>query len=182
MRSDTILARAEFDSRLPKYFMLQSVVLLAFTFFGILLIPLWLLFGRSVHQRQYEALSAELTERSLNIRRGYLFKVQQNIPLDKITDLAVNEGPVLRVFGLCSLRVETAGGGSGSTMGQGSLIGVVDAIGFRDKVLEQRDRASGVVSAPVAPLPASGSAASGQEVLEEIRDTLHKIEGHLAQK
>ena len=143
---------------------------------------LWLLFGRSVHRRQYEALSAELTERSLNIHRGFLFKIQKNIPLDKITDLAVNEGPILRALGLCSLQVETAGGGSGSTMGQASLPGVVDATGFRDLVLEQRDRAAGVVPAAVAQQPAVGRGGADQQVLEEIRDTLHKIEGHLAQK
>ncbi|MFT5288887.1 MAG: putative membrane protein, partial [Planctomycetota bacterium] len=135
-----ILEEAEFDTRLPKYYMLQILLTLAVCIITIPLIPVWLVLGWGIHKRQYEALACELTSRSLNIRRGIIFKVQKSIPLDKITDLAVNEGPLLRYLGLCSLQIETAGGGQGSAMGQAALSGVVDALGFRDKVLAQRDR------------------------------------------
>lgn len=171
MRKETVLASAQFDPRLPGYFMLQAVCVLLMGVLTIPLIPLWLLFGRAVHKKQYESFSCDLTERSLNLRRGFLFKVQKNIPLDKITDLAVNEGPVLRYLGLCSLKIETAGGGQGSTMGQALLPGVVDAVAFRDRVLNQRDLV--VVGAGVSGA-ADGTGDDG--VLVEIRDTLLRIE------
>lgn len=175
---DDIIARAEFDKRLPNYFMLQSLFGLLTGFITIPLIPIWFIFGKTVHQRQYDSLACELTPRSLNVRKGFLFKIQKSIPLDKITDLAVNEGPILRYLGLCSLQIETAGGGQGTDMGQASLPGVVDAIGFRDKVLAQRD---GIVfspgdSAPKALLEAQEGSESSLEVLKEIRDTLQRIE------
>jgi putative membrane protein len=175
MRNETILASAEFDKRLPTYYLLQTLFVLLVTCIGIPLLPLWAIFGRIVHKKQYDSLGCDLTERSLNIRRGFLFKVQKNIPLDKITDLAVNEGPVLRYFGLCSLTIETAGGGQGSNMGQAMLPGVVDALGFRDKVLNQRDLVSGgATAAPSAP-----KTSGNDEVLVDIRDTLQRIEKSL---
>jgi len=178
MREETILASAEFDSRLPSYYFLQTLFALAVMVFTIPLIPVWAIIGMAVHKRQYEALGCDLTERSLNIRRGFLFKVQKNIPLDKITDLAVSEGPVLRYFGLCSLKIETAGGGQGSNMGQALLPGVVEALEFRDAVLNQRD-----VVAGGAPAPVVEPAKPGEDgVLVEIRDTLQRIEKSLADR
>jgi putative membrane protein len=176
MREEEILVSAEFDPRLPTYFMLQALLVLLISLFGAPLIPIWFIFGKAIHRRQYEAMGCDLTPRSLNVRTGFLFKVQKNIPLDKITDLAVNEGPVLRYLGLCSMRIETAGGGNGSTMGQAVLPGVVDALGFRDRVLDQRD----AVARGIAPIALTDVAEDG--VLVEIRDTLKNIESHLTSR
>jgi putative membrane protein len=127
----------------------------------------------------------------LNVRRGFLLRIQQNIPLDKITDLALYEGPILRYVGLCSLRIETAGGGQASSTGQAMLPGVVDAEGFRDRVLAQRDavvldgagtsmalREAGQATPSGTPAQTLGSEA----VLVEIRDTLGRIEQRLGER
>ena len=177
MRKENIIASAEFDARLPTYFLLQVLFALLVSFVGIPLIPVWAIIGLGVHKKQYDSLGCDLTERSLNIRRGFLFKVQKNIPLDKITDLAVNEGPVLRYFGLCSLKIETAGGGQGDSMGQAALPGVVAALEFRDKVLDQRDLVTGG-----APAPAAAAAPNDDAVMIDIRDTLRRIEKSLADR
>ena len=176
MREKTVLVSAEFDQRLPTYFMLQTLLLLLLSLVGAPLMPIWFIFGKAIHRRQYESMGCDLTMRSLNVRKGFLFKVQKNIPLDKITDLAVSEGPVLRYLGLCSLRIETAGGGQGNNMGQAMLPGVVDAVGFRDRVLDQRD----AVATGVAPIASADVAEDG--VLVEIRDTLKNIESHLTSR
>lgn len=179
-----VLRAARFDPRLETYFLLQALFLLAATFIGIPLVPLWLLFGRGFHRRQYESLSCELTSRSLNVRRGVLFKVQQNIPLDKVTDLAVYEGPLLRYLGLCSMRIETAGGGQAVNTGQAFLPGVVDLEGFRVAVLEQRDAV--VFGGEEAPaLPDDGARRVGgdsAQLLREIRDSLLRIEQRLGER
>ena len=138
-------------------------------------IPIWLVVGWFVHHKQYEVLECQVTDRSVNITKGLLFKTQKNIPLDKITDLAVKEGPILRALGLCVLNIETAGGGQGSAMGEASLIGVVDALDFRDTVLEQRDKVGG--GSHLAESPPSDAA-----VLVEIRDALLRIEGRLNER
>ena len=177
---DHVLLRARFDPRLPRYYLIVSSWTILLSFIGIPLLPFWLLgLGRYVHRRQYESLESELTERTLNIRKGFLFRTQQNLPLDKLTDLAVNEGPVLRRLGLCSLRVETAGGGAGGQMGQAHLPGVIDAVAFRDAVLRQRDIVCGLVPSRRRPVEGSAAAASpaaDAATLREIRDSLGRIE------
>ena len=169
-----IVVSAEFDKRVIGYFWLQTLFLFLISFAFIPLIPIWLIVGRVFHKKQYENLSCELTERSLNFRKGVVIKVQKNIPLDKITDLAVNEGPLLRHFGLCSLMIETAGSAQGST---GHLFGVVDPLEFRDKVLAQRDMVTSNIGAQAA-----APAAANDGVLVDIRDTLQRIEKSLADR
>ena len=171
-RKEEILLRAVFDERLKTYFLLGVLPLMALSIVAIPLIPLWLLgVGQALCRRQFESIEAELTDRSLNIRKGFLIRIQKTVPLDKIPDLALHEGPILRHFGLCSLKVETAGGGSGTGMGQVSLPGVVEALAFRDAVLNQRD----LVVGGAVPVSAAASPAS-EPVLGEIRDTLQRIE------
>lgn len=180
---DQVLLRAEFDPKLETYFLLQALLVLTFTLIGVVLVPLWVLLARGLHRRQYEALSCELTTRSLNVRRGVLFKVQQNIPLDKVTDLAVYEGPLLRMLGLCSMRIETAGGGQAAASGAAFLAGMKNLDAFRERVLAQRDSiVLGDEGAPQA-LADDGvrrrAPGTADEVLVEIRDALLRIEGRL---
>ena len=177
--SPDVLLRAAFEPRLKKYFLLQSTFAMAFSVIGIPLLPFWLLgLGRAFHRRQYEALECVLTPRSLNFHKGFLIRIQKNVPLDKITDLALVEGPLLRFLGLCSLGIETAGGGPATSTAQ--LIGVVDAIAFRDAVLRQRDLVSSA-GLEVA-TPTTSMEHSSQELLSDIRDSLGRIEDLLAQQ
>lgn len=179
---DRILRRVEFDRRLKSYWLLMSSIGIAATVIGLPFLVIWLLgLGQLIHGKQFDALEAELTERSLNIRRGFLFRTQKNVPLDKITDLAVSEGPVLRALGLCSLGVETAGGGQGTTMGQAQLPGVVGAVEFRDAVLKQRDLVTAGSLGGAAPA-AAAVASSDAQTLTEIRDALGRIEVLLAER
>lgn len=173
-----ILLKAEFDKRLIMYAHLQALFGLAITIIGLPLAAIWALVGRELHQRQYDALECELTERTLNYRKGVFFRVQKSVPLDKITDLALNEGPILRHFGLCSLTVETAGGGSATATGQAVLVGMVDSTEFRNAVMRQRDLIVGGATAPATVVASPGTA--DVSVLEEIRDSLGRIEVLLA--
>ena len=174
MREEKVQLEAEFDERLPHYWLLSAIFVLAVSFIGIPIIPFWLVFGRRLHRKQYERMECELTERTLNIRRGFLFRVEKNIPLDKIQDVAMKEGPILRYLGLSALAVETAGQSAPQGAGDATLVGVVDAPAFRDAILNQRDRI-------VAAGPASGARAEppAEGLLVEIRDSLRRIEGLL---
>ena len=174
-----MLVKARFDPKLPTYWMFGTLLVLTLSFVGIPLVPVWLIFGWRVHKKQYERMECELTERSLNIRRGFLFRVEKNLPLDKIQDVAMKEGPILRHLGLSALAVETAGQSSPQGGTDATLTGVVDAPEFRDAILNQRDLVAGMLG-PVraAAAPAPGAAAE-EGVLVEIRDSLHRIEGLL---
>jgi len=179
MRDEKVLVKARFDAKLPTYWMMGTLLGLTFSFIGIPFVPIWLIFGWGVHKKQYEVMECELTERSLNIRRGFIFRVEKNIPLDKIQDVGMKEGPLLRKLGLSALAVETAGQSSAQGSSDATLTGVIDAPAFRDAILNQRDLVAGVALAPAAPVPPTAPAVAGEEVLVEIRDSLHRIEGLL---
>ncbi len=128
--------------------------------------------------RMIASWSATLTRRNLIVRKGIFNKVERTIPLEKITDLSSSQGPIMRHFGLKRLGVETAGQ-SGGTEGGAlvSLIGIVDPDGFRQKVLDQRDRVTdnerpGMMSSPAATTTAAPES-------NDVAATLHRIEAVL---
>ncbi|MFG0304719.1 MAG: PH domain-containing protein [Phycisphaerales bacterium JB040] len=176
-----VLREATFSRTVIKYWLLSGTVLCIITIVGIVFLPVWLVLGFLFCGRYLDRMGCTLTRRSLIIRKGILNRVETNIPLEKITDLATYQGPIMRAFDLKGIRVETAGS-SGGASGSGalvSLVGIEDFDAFRDAVLEQRDRlndgAERSAPQPSAPQDAPGSAA----LLAEIRDSLARIETHL---
>lgn len=158
----------EFDRKIITYWWIMANFGLLMTMVGIILMPIWIPFGWLVHRKQYEHMSGALTDRSINMRIGWLFKKQQNIPLDKLTDVSIHEGPILSAFGVVRMQFETAGAAPFI------LTGVRNANEFRDLVLQQRDS---LISTPQAPSPAESN-----DVLVEIRDILTKIESKLSEE
>jgi len=161
------ITSAEFDKKVIFYWWLQALGLMLSTVILIPFIPIWLLVGYFFHQKQFSHMSCVLTDRSINIRSGLLFKKQQNIPLDKITDLSIMGGPFLDSLGVSKISIETAG----ST--PFPLTGVANAEKFRDVVLEHRDHQASAANQPAATAGPSG------DVLVEIRDILQRIEAKL---
>ncbi len=124
--------------------------------------------------RYLARLKCTLTERNLEIKKGLLNRVEQTIPLEKITDLQMFQGPIMRWMGLQGFRVETAGQSSGATGYLMNMVGIVDTPGFRAAVLARRDELAGAT--PPAP-----SAESTDTILRDIRDSLGRIESRLQQ-
>lgn len=95
--SDAVLLTGHFNEKLKTYMMLQAVFVLLFSVMGIpllLLLPL----GRILIHKQFNALSCEMTDKFLKVRKGLLVKVEKNLPLEQITDLGIVEGPLMRSF------------------------------------------------------------------------------------
>jgi len=98
----------------------------------VVLFVVWLVAGKIL-----AAMSAQLLTQKLVVKRGILFKEEKSIPLEKITDVGLNQGPLMRFFGLYRLSFETAGqSGHGALV---SLLGVENASEFREAILEQKD-------------------------------------------
>jgi len=157
----------EFDRKIIIYWWLMANIGLLTSVVGILLMPIWIPFGWLVHKKQYEHMSGALTDRSINMRMGWLFKKQQNIPLDKLTDVSIHEGPILNAFGVVRMRFETAGAAPFI------LTGVKNSDHFRDLVLQQRDS---LVSSPRQ----SAHSDDSENVLVEIRDILRQISAKIS--
>ena len=157
----------EFDRKIIVYWWIMANLGLLVTFVGIIAMVVWIPFGWIVHKKQFEHMSGALTDRSINMRMGWLFKKQQNIPLDKLTDVSIHEGPILNAFGVVRMQFETAGAAPFI------LTGVKNSDQFRDLVLQQRDS---LVSAPQQ----STSSDDSNDVLVEIRDILQQINANIS--
>lgn len=169
-----ILEQASFNPDVRKYWLMGGTATLFFSLIGIPLLPIWWILGMSITQRYLDRMECTLTRRTLIVRKGWLVRVEKTIPLDKITDLGMIQGPLMRVFGIHALSIETAG----STQ-PGALVklhGIVDVEAFRDTVLAQRDRMLEHTDEPSAPAaqPSPGVASDPEMVtlLREIRDEL----------
>ena len=174
MTDDKAVAQARFDDKLKVYWFLQVVLVMLATVVGVLAIPVWLLgWGQWYTRRAFEALQCVLTARSLIVRRGILFKVEKTIPLDKIQDLSLREGPPLKAFGLMSVKVETAGQSAGQGSSEANLVGIIDARKFRDQVLHQRDRVTNMMTDQVGDHEIAPD--EGVQLLREIRDAVVKM-------
>lgn len=168
-----IIRSATFDPRIKKYLLIYGSLILVLTIFGILLIPFFLIGAPFLIRRYFDRLSAELTSRALRFEKGIIFHVERTIPLDKIQDLTFKEGPLLKAFGLSILKVETAGN-TGAGQSDLTLIGIQDASGFRNAVLEQRDKVT--ENKYAAPEESDKLTIT---LLTDIRDSLHAIERSL---
>jgi len=181
-RAATLL-EAEFNPKVRSYWLLSGTILCIATIFGIVLLPIWWAVGFWATQRYLDRMSCTLTERSLKVSRGILVRREMTVPLDKITDVGLVEGPIMRFLDLQAVRVETAGQSTGGAAIQ--LVGVRNARAFRDSVLDQRDRVSDLKQI-------GGSAAAASEgstpdvgtaqLLGEIRDALVRIEQRLPER
>lgn len=166
-----VIHKAEFNPRIKSYVLWYASLVLVISVVLIPLLPLWLILGNIYLNRYFERLECELTTRSLRFKKGYIFQTERTIPLDKIQDLTLKEGPLLKYFGLSILRIETAGN-TGQNTADLSLIGIVDAVEFRNMVFEQRDKVTEMTSSDV-PLE------STSDLLKDIRDTLRSIDNKI---
>ncbi len=179
--SENPIVEARFSPKLKVYFWINGALILIATVVGIVLLPVWLFVGAWWASRSYAALSCRLTERSVVIGKGVFFRQELTIPLDKIQDVSIHEGPLLSAMGLLRLRIETAGQRSAATgQSEADLVGVMDARAMRDQILAQRDRLAerGYAGAAVQAAEGAGDGA----VLGEIRDALLRIEARLGER
>ena len=167
-----ILATAEFNPDIKRYLLIYGILILLATIFGIILIPIWAVLAPMFIKKYFNRLHCELTTRSLRFEKGFIFHVERTIPLDKIQDLTFKEGPLLKAFGLSILKIETAGN-TGQGMSDLTLIGIIDAANFRNKVLDQRDKVTENISSGPSDQPDT------LQVLKEIRDSLKNIEAKM---
>jgi len=136
--SERIIVSATFNPAVKTYWLINLLLVSTITVVGIpvliISIPLFFLISSKI----LAAMSAIVTERKLVVKRGVFNKEEKSIPLEKITDVAMVQGPLMRVFNLYRLSFETAGQSAQGALV--SLIGINDADTFRETILAQKDK------------------------------------------
>lgn len=184
MSDHPILQEAKFDrAAIKKYYLWQPAIIMACTVVLIPIIPVVMLITVLIMDKYLDRLGCTLTERTLEIRKGLLNRVESTVPLEKITDLQMFQGPIMRWLGLHGFKLETAGQSAGPGASLVNMIGITDTPGFRKAVLAQRDR-----MADSGGKRRSGTTDHSQPevdeaaVLVEIRDALLRIERRLGDR
>ena len=181
-KAPRVLRVAEISPQALRYSLLSLTVALVCTLVGIFALPFVLPFAWWYYKRFYGTLDVVLTSRELQVSRGVLIRQEKSIPLEKITDLAVIQGPIMRFMGIKGLQVETAGQSSTPGGALVKLIGILDTDGFRDDALDQRDKVTDRPDAEPSPGPAQATTGETTVLLSEIRDTLKRIDARLAER
>lgn len=173
MTKESIILKADFNPRVRQYWLLSTTIVLTCTIVGIPFLLIWLPLGLYFTQRHLDRMECVLTSKALKVKKGIFVRMEKTVPLEKITDMGMVQGPIMRHFDVHTLTVETAG-----QSGQGALVsltGIVNAPDFREAVLNQRD----ALDAAPQPDASSAPASSPEALLTEIRDTLLRIESSL---
>lgn len=168
--------RARFNPLIRPYLVLYvgSILLIS-----IILIPFAVIWFCGVGQwwaRHYFAkLECELGSSALRFRKGIIFQVEKTIPLENIQDVTFIEGPLLKRFNLSILKFETAGQSAGQAHDM-RLVGIIDAHGFRERILLRRELHKRSVSSDAR---TAGADQEGLVVLKAILSRLDDISGRL---
>jgi putative membrane protein len=134
-----IIQQAEFNPIIRRYIFWVGFFALIGSVIGIVLLPFWILgLGQYFGKRYFKRLECTLTDKHLDYKKGAIMRVEKTIPLENIQDLTFIDNPILRIFDLRILKVETAGN-SGSNGADMKLMGIRESKSFKEKVLDQRD-------------------------------------------
>jgi uncharacterized membrane protein YdbT with pleckstrin-like domain len=130
-----------------------------------------------------------VTDRSLRVREGLVVLREKTLTFANVQQVAVEQGPLQRLFGISDVRVRTAGGGSGGHKKQEAggateaaheacMRGVSDAPALRDLVQAgvRRHRDAGLGDPDeAAALPVSGAQAVSPEAVDAARELLAEM-------
>ena len=95
--------------------------------------------GPWLAKKQAEALKYWLDGGTLRVDQGVFFLKRKSIPLDRVTDIVLTQGPLMRWCGIWGLQVQTAG--TGQAVPEATLYGLTDVDRMRDHLLAARDQA-----------------------------------------
>ncbi len=171
MEKERLIKAATFNPRVKTYWLLSGALIFVVSIFGIPLLLLWFPLGLLFTGRYLDQMSCELTNKSLKVRKGLWVRTEKTIPLDKITDMGMVQGPIMRWLDIERLTVETAGqSGAGALV---SMAGIEHAKDFRQAVLDQRDE---LTSRPGKQASDQNGPSTEGNTQEAIHQTLIRIE------
>lgn len=117
---------------------LSLLLLSAMTFgVGLIFLAIYLLwYGPWWTRAWVQTLSYRVEGSVLHVAGGVFFKKFKAIPLERITDVIISQGPILRRYGLYDIRVQTAG--TGQQMPEANLWAVESPEDVRQRILDLR--------------------------------------------
>lgn len=140
-------------------------------FLAVLFNLVWIVPGLILVPFYYRSLQYEILEDEVIVRAGVITKSVKHVPYRTVTNIEVNRGPFDRLFGLGSLKIQTAGF-SGQTGAEENLVGLPNYQEVYEQVATALRRFRGGMAPTqaeeeIAPVPAGGATLAA--ILEEVR-------------
>jgi hypothetical protein len=84
----------------------------------------------------YKSVVYHLNETEMTWKRGVWFRKTGIVPYNRITNVDIAQGPVMRIFGISHLKIETAGGNAGKNSAEIQIEGVEDPEPIRAMIMD----------------------------------------------
>ena len=127
----------------------------------------------------FHTIRYELDDRYVTKASGVLWKKRRSIPLEKITNLDVRQGPIERIFGYGNIWVFTPS--TGAATPEEKLVGITNPHDMKQTMIERSEavKQPQAIAAQESKVEPTGEVVS---LLSDIRDSLKNIESSLAQQ
>lgn len=117
----------------------------------------------------YKSVVYHLNDTEMTWKRGVFFRKTGIVPYNRITNVDIVQGPVMRIFGISHLKIETAGGGASKSSAEIQLEGIRDPEPLRQLIMDfVRGQKPAAAATGTEYKPASASGADMQALLEEV--------------
>ena len=126
----------------------------------------------------YESMWYELRDDEMSWRRGVWFRKTGIVPYNRITNLDIRQGPVMRALGISTLSIQTAGY-SGQAVPEIRIEAIEEAEELREliRTMVRESGRGGDGTGSGAPVPPSGTASTDIQILDEVRKIRSLLEG-----
>ena len=89
--------------------------------------------------KEFQSQKCTVDDHRIHYSGGWINKVEKTVPLDRVQDLAIQEGCVQRYCGVSSLLVQTAGNSGPEARAELTLNSVVEPRRLRASIIQRRD-------------------------------------------
>ena len=123
----------------------------------------------------YGTIRYELTRTEITWRRGVWFRQTGIVPYSRITNIDIMQGPVMRIFGISSLKIQTAGY-SAQPHAELQLNGIAEPEELRELIMGFVRSGAGIASESGGDGTAGPASDPVVDELRQIRAILGRIE------
>ena len=106
------------------------------TFFALLFFVVVIAFVLAWVELYYKSVVYHLNETEMTWKRGVWFRKTGIVPYNRITNIDISQGPVMRIFKISNLQIQTAGNSGGKAGSEISIIGMEDAEPLRAFIMD----------------------------------------------
>jgi membrane protein YdbS with pleckstrin-like domain len=162
---------------LPMYVVSEISAAFFFTIIGgevvaVILFAIWA-------KLYYESMWYELHEDEMRWKRGVIFRRTGIVPYNRITNIDIRQGPVMRRLGISTLSIQTAGY-SGRAQAEIRIEGIVHAEELRELIRGMvRTCSGGDGTGTGRPAPIAPQRTTDQQILDELRAIREALEKNL---